>query len=307
MAYDKVIDSAKLDREMKATANAIRTQGKTEAEIPWDDEIGYEQAVLAIKGGTELNFEVVGGTTQPSNPKENTIWVNTETEITGWEIRESEPESPYEGMVWIAVATSGYTEISVVSDLSIYINPSRCKQYVSSTWVDKKAMTYKGGEWNEWVTYLYRRGDTCDAITGGWQARGLKYSSTAIATTPTMQLNEDHIYGKLTQNGTNGNGGPIETKNSIDLTNYSLLVFEFDYYKAHMYAWTFLSAYSSATTVYDRNSSADLIMNRDSDEHSGLYVVDVSKLSGSYKVGAVLYVAGGPYTIELRIANVYLI
>lgn len=31
-----------------------------------------------------LNFKVVGGTTQPSNPSENTIWVNTDKEITGW-------------------------------------------------------------------------------------------------------------------------------------------------------------------------------------------------------------------------------
>lgn len=33
-------------------------------------------------GGAALNFKVVGGTTQPSNPKENTIWVNTSQEIT---------------------------------------------------------------------------------------------------------------------------------------------------------------------------------------------------------------------------------
>lgn len=31
-----------------------------------------------------LNFKVVGGTVQPNNPSENTIWVNTENEITGW-------------------------------------------------------------------------------------------------------------------------------------------------------------------------------------------------------------------------------
>lgn len=34
--------------------------------------------------GAGLNFKVVGGTTQPSNPSENTIWVNTDKEITGW-------------------------------------------------------------------------------------------------------------------------------------------------------------------------------------------------------------------------------
>ena len=33
-------------------------------------------------GGSSLNYEVVKGTSAPSNPKENTIWVNTDAEIS---------------------------------------------------------------------------------------------------------------------------------------------------------------------------------------------------------------------------------
>lgn len=33
-----------------------------------------------------LNFDVVGGVSAPTNPKENTIWVNTSTPITSWSI-----------------------------------------------------------------------------------------------------------------------------------------------------------------------------------------------------------------------------
>lgn len=36
-------------------------------------------------GGAALNFKVMGGTSAPSNPKENTIWVNTNNLITGWQ------------------------------------------------------------------------------------------------------------------------------------------------------------------------------------------------------------------------------
>lgn len=42
-------------------------------------------------GGTSLNFKVVGGTTAPSNPKENTIWVNTDHKITEWHFGADEP------------------------------------------------------------------------------------------------------------------------------------------------------------------------------------------------------------------------
>lgn len=37
-----------------------------------------------VGGGAGLNFKVVGGTSAPASPKENTIWVNTDDEITGW-------------------------------------------------------------------------------------------------------------------------------------------------------------------------------------------------------------------------------
>lgn len=42
-------------------------------------------------GGAGLNFKVVGGTTQPSSPKENTIWVNTDTPITSWDFSSEAP------------------------------------------------------------------------------------------------------------------------------------------------------------------------------------------------------------------------
>ena len=38
-----------------------------------------------------LNFKVVGGTTAPAVPVNNTIWVNTSTEITGWKFSARDP------------------------------------------------------------------------------------------------------------------------------------------------------------------------------------------------------------------------
>lgn len=47
--------------------------------------------VNASGGGAGLNFKIVGGTTQHSNPKENTIWVNTSTAVTSWDFGAAEP------------------------------------------------------------------------------------------------------------------------------------------------------------------------------------------------------------------------
>ena len=46
-------------------------------------------------GGGGLNLKVVGGTTQPTNPRENTIWVNTTTAITGYVQRRADIEDTY--------------------------------------------------------------------------------------------------------------------------------------------------------------------------------------------------------------------
>lgn len=42
-------------------------------------------------GSASLNFRVIGGTSTPSNPKINDIWVNTDRKITSWHFGADEP------------------------------------------------------------------------------------------------------------------------------------------------------------------------------------------------------------------------
>lgn len=59
--------------------------------------------------GGGLNFTVVGGTIRPANPAENTIWVNTEQEITGWTVSSKDPKSAVTGELYKDVnTTAGY-------------------------------------------------------------------------------------------------------------------------------------------------------------------------------------------------------
>ena len=46
---------------------------------------------LPIMLGQFLNFDVVGSIAQPTNPKENTIWVNTGTKVHHWSLNGKEP------------------------------------------------------------------------------------------------------------------------------------------------------------------------------------------------------------------------
>ena len=56
MAFDKVIDSTKLEAGMTATAEAIRAKTGSKSPIAWDDETGFKTAVEVIssEGGVEL-------------------------------------------------------------------------------------------------------------------------------------------------------------------------------------------------------------------------------------------------------------
>lgn len=105
-----------------------------------------------------LNFKVVGGTSQPSSPTENTIWVNTSTAISNWIFSSTEPTSPTSGMVWIHTGTSSTVEFNALKNNTMQTYPMLVKQYISSSWVNKEAKTYKNGKWKDWTVYLYNSG-----------------------------------------------------------------------------------------------------------------------------------------------------
>lgn len=50
-----------------------------------------EAFIVRRGGGTDLNFRVLGGTAQPTAPRENDIWVNTDQNITSWHFGAEEP------------------------------------------------------------------------------------------------------------------------------------------------------------------------------------------------------------------------
>lgn len=109
-------------------------------------------------GGGSLNFKVVGGTSAPASPAENTIWVNTSVAITSWIFSTTAPTSPAAGMVWFATGNSSSVAFNAVKKNGIWIYPASCQQYISGSWVSKTAKTYKGGAWVEWLYWLYDTG-----------------------------------------------------------------------------------------------------------------------------------------------------
>ena len=112
-------------------------------------------------GGGGLNLKVVGGTTRPTNPRENTIWVNTTTAITGYVLSPTQPETGTEGLVWLKTADSG-VEINVGRKNAVLLHLRKANIYVSGVWKNVDGYLYSSGSWKQFskvTETLYKSGE----------------------------------------------------------------------------------------------------------------------------------------------------
>ena len=119
-------------------------------------------------GGSSLNYEVVDGTSAPSSPSENTIWINTSTTITSHIFSANEPENPVAGMVWITVGASSPSAFSATEENPIMIYPISAKQYVSGAWISVDMKCYQNGTWNSFYFWVIGNGANAQSLTGGF-------------------------------------------------------------------------------------------------------------------------------------------
>lgn len=120
-------------------------------------------------GGAGLNFEVVGGTTQPTNPKENTIWVNTDTDITDWVFSSEQPTSSVAGMVWLSIGQTSTTSFNALKKNTLMVYPLFAQQYIGGVWEDVGVQVFQNGSWETlWDGGLFDNGNQYESITGGW-------------------------------------------------------------------------------------------------------------------------------------------
>lgn len=169
-------------------------------------------------GGAALNFKVVGGTAQPETAQENTIWVDTDTTITGWTFSAAEPAEPSEGMVWIVTGATAAAQFNALKTNSITVYPLLARQYVSGAWADKTAKSYQGGEWVDWFFYIIDGESLCEEITGGWTAQGQPWTaSLGKAESPSLTTNSGSI--TLSVSRLTYYCGIYYANNKINLTN----------------------------------------------------------------------------------------
>lgn len=118
-----------------------------------------------ISGG--IRFRVLGGSTQPTSPRENTIWVKTDIDIPYWETAASASVPNHVGTkgevtFWWESATNDEVTGTTVAGFmpikknarkpagSLRLKPVSCYQNQDGTasgWTQMEASLYKGGTW----------------------------------------------------------------------------------------------------------------------------------------------------------------
>ena len=245
--------------------------------------------------GAGLNFNVVGGLTQPSGPKENTIWVNTSEKITSWIFSATEPTEKTDGMVWITIGASSLVSFNALKKNAIQVYPISAKQYIGGIWMEVTAKSYQG-EWVDWWSgHLYEIGNQYEYITGGWQARAVNSDSGGYEpTTPMLNFDE---HGMTVSVGSTFASGVAECKKDVNLTSFKTLTVQVP-------AVTFVTNVSAiAIWVVDRTELSETKEVASSPAAKtgwirtpGEYNIDISTLNREYDVAVWVSTTSGDYT-----------
>lgn len=227
-------------------------------------------------GGSE--FVIVGGTVRPSKATENTVWVNTDVEITDYVLSAAEPESPVSGMLWLQIADESDCKISapVGGDyINLYIKVA--KLYVGGAWEDKDFEIYRGGAWLlvPSTFWLYHQGDLCEDVTGGWAQTGDGGSITFNEDNAVVNVN---AYLKATHMST------VKPVNVTDLTRIVFLLKSAQSYSKQGYGRIGLSEINTASA--DPNGGKNYVVSQTLTASDDFVEVEVpvADLVGSYYI-----------------------
>lgn len=223
---------------------------------------------------------VVGGTTRPSNPAVNTIWVNTSTVIGRVFVQNTTPEYPSAGNVWITLKPSIGNTVNIADDRMLFmVGFGVAYQYISNAWVTMDAELFDGGNWQGLLTYVYNLGDTCVDICGGWKHLDSGSNNRD-------EFLSDHMHSNYTS--TTGVAGMFITNEDIDLTEFTKIVIDYEVargntgssYTSGLYITTANNTYTAAN-----NAKTALLTWHVSSKMRGNAVVDITNITGAFYIG----------------------
>lgn len=245
-------------------------------------------------GSNQLNFMVVGGTTEPTNPVENTIWLNTSERITSYTFSVGQPTKA-SGKVWISLGAASAIKFDALKKNGLMVYIGFAKQCTNDEYKEVPAKIYQSGAWKDlWDGTLYSSGDEYSIVTGGWIGSARSLSDTS-AVVPTVTKNTSFMEFVVPSIG----GSFLEVSKEIDISNYNKVTFRVEG-GAHYSQYT-LAVYKKGATSLAASSflGTEAVVLSD-------YDLDISSLSGSYVIGIYGYCGSASEATALKIHKVHL-
>lgn len=220
--------------------------------------------INAVTGGGDLKLKVEGGAIRPTRPKENTIWVYTTTDITGYILSPTQPETGTEGLVWIKTADTG-AEINVGRKNAVMLRLA-------------SGMLYSGGTWQ-------MVDESCVYVSGAWikldQAVYMIKDGVLQATfDATNKASITQATGYVQFKGTT-TGYFAAWADNIDLTNKSTISLEGTFDTSGDGVQYYLAIWDPKTS----NKSHSNAIAKESYKNKSTAVLDVTSYTGAYSVG----------------------
>lgn len=247
-------------------------------------------AYIVRRGGSFLNFKVVGGTSAPANPAENTIWIDTDQEITSWIFSATAPEDPMSGMVWIRTTAISNISFNALKKNGILVYPIQAYQWDRKNWTSKVTKSYQGGEWVDWwLGELFVSGDEFKSFTGGWTYSGDgENTETYLRIGSTSATSEKNIYAR--------------TINGVSLSNFNTV-------KVHFVSGI-LQHNSSVLNIEAVDDTGKVIATKTvlsgatNPVPSTTGILDISKLTGDYHIQIAIYWSSDSGTPNIEYVDV---
>lgn len=217
-----------------------------------------------------INIKIVGGTIQPSTATDNTIWVNTDANVSGCIISPTKPQDITTGMVWLESANAG-SEVYIGNSSKVLLHISGCYLYKESVWTPVDGMLYSSESWKaiDTTTYLIKNGDMA-MVFNVTDNVGIVQNTGCV-----------EIYGK--------SGYGLARVDDIDLTDKTTITVEgiFDTTVAYDSGIQAAAFYIGIWEKTDTSNKAKACVYYRGDGKGSVtsFVLDVKNFIGAYKVG----------------------
>ena len=234
-------------------------------------------------GGAGLNFKIVGGTTQPTSPKENTIWVNTNTAIGEYQFSATQPTKRTDGTalqsgdLWVEITPlKQNVKFNALKKNSIELYCVKVLQYNGTSWNIKTANIYQDSSWKTIDQTIWIIDGDCKIVYGSF--------AQTNATTP--YISNNFLMFECVATSGDKKSYWVNTT-ALDVTNYKTLQIEYGRlyatkggYELPSERYVRIGLYTSTTA--NESFTVQNYIKAETNAVSGTINLDVTNLKGNH-------------------------